>query len=57
LHSKNVGFYETLKKVHNEEKRFQSNGDVSKVEVDEFTMQFQEKGVDSNVENTTNNII
>ncbi len=57
LHSKNVVFDETLREVHNEERSFQSSGDVSKVEADEFTMQFQEKGVDSIVEDTTNSII
>jgi hypothetical protein len=33
-----VDFDETLGEVHNEEKKIQSNGDVSKVEVDEFIM-------------------
>jgi len=41
-----VIFDETLGKVHNEERKFQFSGDVFKVEVDEFTMQSQEKGKD-----------
>jgi len=52
-----VGFDETLGEVHNEEIFFQSNGDVSKVEVDEFTMQSQEEGEDSTIEDITNNIV
>jgi hypothetical protein len=52
-----VVFYETLGEVHNEEITFQSSGDVSKVEANELTMQSQEEGKDSIVEDTTNNIV
>jgi len=46
-----------LGEVYNEKKSFQSSGDVSKVEADEFIMQFQEEGMDSTIEDTTDYIV
>lgn len=43
--------------VHNERKSFQSSGDVSKVDINEFTMQFQEECKDSTIEDSTDNIV
>ncbi len=38
-------------------KSFQSNDDVSKMKANEFTMQSQEEGMDSTIEDTTNSIV
>jgi hypothetical protein len=57
FHSKDVVFDETWGKVHNQERNFQSSSDVSQVDVDEFTMQSQEEGEDSIVEDATNCIV
>ncbi len=56
IHSKDVVFYKTftsfeiLRKIHNQERSYQSSDDVYKVEDNEFTMQFQEEGKYSTIE-------